>query len=313
MNRRTFVSRVVLGGAAACTAIAKPAAAAASSSTFNLRFIGMMGFVERTDRSLLVATPGQHGMHHMVHVPFLMARANSSIAKALDMAPSIGVVPAAFDTQLEGSNPSDFVFRNLENTSIEVISGAKDAVENRASEMAQLQKIAPGKRVRGNLEKWATTTISLRGGTLDNSAGHPDAGKIWKFGAYSQKLTDAVNYRSGEEAATVRVTTTTDANTYTVRPGEAADLWVVSAAVPEARDGNPKRLVHSELLFEFLVDAAPVLAECPEATGRLVPATELPYAKPTGASLSGAAGGAMFPPLSEFCYMAIMMGGGSTK
>src|SRR5687768_17055083 len=120
MDRRTFVSRVVLGGAAAaCTAVAKPAAAAAPSGRFNLRFLGMMGFVERTDGSLLVATPGQHGMHHMVHVPFLMARANSPISKALGMSPSIGVVPAAFDTQLEGSNASDFVFLNLENTSIE--------------------------------------------------------------------------------------------------------------------------------------------------------------------------------------------------
>ena len=36
--------------------------------------------------------------------------------------------------------------------------------------------------------------------------------------------------------------------------------------------------MHSELLFEFLVDATPVLAECPDATGREVPATELPFA-----------------------------------
>ncbi len=47
---------------------------------------------------------------------------------------------------------------------------------------------------------------------------------------------------------------------------------------------NPMMLVHSELLFDFLVDAKPVLAECPEATGREVPATELPFVKPTSAS-----------------------------
>ena len=305
MNRRAFVSRVTLGTAAACTTIARPSLAS-SPGKLNVRFIGMMGFIERVDRSFLVATPGQHGTHHMVHVPFLMARANTPIAKALGMTPVMGVVPAAFDTQLEGSTPSDFVFRNLENTAIEVVSGDSDAVLNEASEMAELNKIAPGKRVRGNIDKWASTTVSLRGGRIENSAGHPDAGKTWSFGSYRQRLTDAVNYRS-TGATTVRLTSATEARTFTVGQDGSADLWMVSAAVPEARDGNPTRLVHSELLFEYLVDAQPVLAECAEATGRVVPATELPYARPTSASLAGAAGGAMFPPLTEFCYIAAFL------
>ena len=46
---------------------------------------------------------------------------------------------------------------------------------NEADEMAQLNRIAPGKRVRGNIEKWASSTVSLRGGRIENSAGHPDA------------------------------------------------------------------------------------------------------------------------------------------
>src|SRR5688572_26858375 len=113
MNRRAFVSRVTLGGvAAACTGFGKPAEAAPASQV-NVRFVGMMTFVERADRSFLVATPGQHALHHMMHAPFLMARAGSAIAKAFDMKPAAGVVPAAFDTALNGTNPGDFVYRNL--------------------------------------------------------------------------------------------------------------------------------------------------------------------------------------------------------
>jgi hypothetical protein len=307
MNRRAFVSRVALGAAAACTTVAKPAFAA-PSGRLNVRFLGMMAFVERADRSFLVATPGQHGTHHMVHVPFLMARANSPVAKALGMTAVRGVIPAAFDTQLIGSSPSDFAFRNLENTAIEIVSGESDEVINNASQMAQLNRIAPGKRVRGNVEKWASTTVSLRGGRVENSSGHPDAGKVWKFGSYKQTLTDAVNYQNAHGAgAAIRLTSATDARTFNVGAGEAADLWVVSAAVPEARDYNPTRLVHSELLFDYLVDASAVLAECADATGREVPATELPFAKPTSASLGGVATTAMFPPLSELCYIACIL------
>ncbi|MFM8535638.1 MAG: hypothetical protein ACKOEC_18965 [Acidimicrobiia bacterium] len=68
----------------------------------------MMTFLERSDRSFLVATPGQHGLHHMTHVPFLMARVNSPVAQALGLSAAHGVIPAAFDSQLVGSNPADF-------------------------------------------------------------------------------------------------------------------------------------------------------------------------------------------------------------
>ena len=127
MNRRQFVSRVSLGAAAACTTFAKPSLAAASgtSGRVNVRFVGMMTFVERSDRSFLVATPGQHAMDHMTHVPFLMARAGSAAAKALGMVRAPGVVPAAFDTELVNTNPDEFVYRNLDNTSIEVIAGQR--------------------------------------------------------------------------------------------------------------------------------------------------------------------------------------------
>jgi hypothetical protein len=271
----------------------------------------MMTFVERTDRSFLVATPGQHSMHHVVHVPFLMARGDTPLANALGMKGVPNVVPAAFDTQLEGTRPGEFVYRSLENTSIEIVAGSSDAVTNDATQMAHLHKIAPGKRVRGNLEKWATNTVSVRGGRLENSAAHPDAGKVWRFGSYRQQLTDAVNYVSTELPTTVRLTSATESVSFRLQGNDNAELWLISAAVPETRESNPNRLVHSEVVFEYLVDANAVLAECDEATGREVPTTEIPFRRPTNAGMSAIAGAA-FPPMTEFCYIAdILLGGGS--
>lgn len=313
MNRRDFVSRVTLGAAAACTAFPRSTEASEFSGQLRMRFVGMMAFIERADHSFLVATPGQAAMHHgLVHVPFLMAKAGSPIAKALGMSPVRGVIPSAFDTEFEGSNPSEYVYRNLSNTSIEVISGNADAVANEATEMAQLQKIAPGKRVRGNIERWASTTVSLRGGKLENSAGHPDAHKVWSFGDYRQRLTDAVNFTNvNRTGTTIRLTSGTDVRSYTVAAGETCDVTMVSAAAPEDRMNDPLRLVHSQLVYEYLVDAQPVLAECAEATGREVPHTELPFVTPTSASMGIIAGERSFPPVSEFCFVtAILLGQG---
>lgn len=310
MNRRQFVSRVTLGTAVACVELRTPSVASAFPGRTNIRFIGMMGFVERADRSFLVATPGQHGTHHMTHVPFLMARAGSPIAQALGLSPSAGVVPEAFDTELVGSTPSGFVYRSLDNTALEIVSGARDAVTNKASEMAQMRQIAPGKRLRGNIEKWAAATVSLRGGRLENSSAHPDAGKMWHFGSYQQRLTDAVNFRNLDgESTMIRLTSVAEARAFTSGPGQTSELWVVSAATPGARSENPTKLVHSELLFEYLVDATPVFAECPEATGRLVPDTELPYVNPTSASMGIVASETRMPPWSDFCYMAAWLSG----
>ena len=87
MNRRDFVSRVTLGGAAAaCTGLGKPVQAATAANHVSVRFVGMMTFLERADRSFLIATPGQHALHHLVHTPFLMAGAGSPIAKAFSQA-----------------------------------------------------------------------------------------------------------------------------------------------------------------------------------------------------------------------------------
>lgn len=304
MKRRDFVSRVVLGGAAvACTDFAASAYAAPASSAFKLRFIGLMGFVERKDRSFLVATPGDNH-HHATHIPFLMARRGSVMAEAFDMVPAAGVVPAAFDTELDHTRPSDFVYRSLHNTSIEVISGGSTPVLNEATQMAHLRNIAPQKRLRGNLEKWASSTISLRGGKLENSGAHPDAGKVWSFGSYRQRLTDAVNYRNlPGTTTTVRLTSGAEAQAVTLGPSDAGELWMISTAAIDSRMNDPMMLVHSKLLFEFLVDATPVMARCAEATGREVPATALPFVKPTSASLGLVASAAAAPPYTDFCYI----------
>ena len=303
MNRRDFVSRVTLGAAVACTTLGKASPSAAQPGRVNLRFIGMMGFVERRDGSFLVATPGATH-HHMMHVPFLMARAGSPAARTFGMTPAAGVIPAAFDMQLVGTRPADFVYRSLANAAIEVVSGSDGAVSNAASQMAHLADIAPGKRVRGNLEKWASATVSLRGGHIENSSAHPDAGKEWSFGNYRQPLTDAVNYGNHDgRATTVRLTSATDAATLTVEAGEGAELWIISAADPGDRQNEPTRLVHSQLLFDYLVDAPPLLAECTAATGREVPPTALPFVRPTSAS-AGLIAGSTAPPLTDFCYIA---------
>jgi hypothetical protein len=307
MNRRDFVSRVSLGAAAACTGFGRPAQAAAATQPVNVRFVGMMTFLERADRSFLVATPGQHALHHMMHVPFLMARAGSPIAKAFDMKPASGVVPAAFDTALVGTNPSEFVYRNLANTSLDIVSGSADAVTNYADEMALMNRIAPNKRVRGNIEKWASSTVSLRGGRIENSEGHPDAHKAWTFGNYKQRVTDAVNYYS--EGATIRLTSAVEAVTFRGAAGDANQLWVFSAAMPGESVGEPTMLEHSEVLFDYLVDATPIVATCPEATGRIAPATELPFTDPTSASNGIVASSSTMPPWSEFCFVASILFG----
>lgn len=308
MNRRDFVSRVVLGGAAAaCTNLATSAHAAPASSSFKMRFIGLMGFVERKDRSFLVATPGDDH-HHAIHVPFLMARRGSALANAFGMAPANGVVPAAFDTELVGTQPGDFVYRSLENTTVEVLSGATDRVENEATQMAHLHQIAPGKRLRGNLEKWASSTISLRGGKIENSSAHPDAGKVWAFGGHQQRLTDAVNYRNLPGApTTIRLTSGTEVRNLTIEPSQPAELWMISSAAMDSRMNDPMALVHSEVLFNFLVDARPVLAKCADAVGREVPATTLPFVKPTTASMGLVAAAAAMPPYTDLCFIADLL------
>ena len=309
MNRRQFVSRVSMSAAATAVAVASPSARTRSDSAFTLRFVGMMGFVQRSDGSFLVATPGNTAHAHLSHQPFLMARAGSRVAQALDMAPAHGVVPGAFDMRLADARPDGFVYRCLDNTSLDVVTGANPAVTNASTQMAQLDRIVPGSRVRGNIEQWATSRVSLRGGRIEDSSAHPDAGRVWSFGGYRQRLTDAVNFEAAA-GAEIRLTAGAEARTFTAGAGSGEELWVISAAQAREVD-TPTRLEHSVAAFDYLAEATPLIAECAEARGREVPPTELPCSHPTSAALGLAAGGRAWPPYSELCYIVeIMIGKG---
>lgn len=43
---------------------------------------------------------------------------------------------------------------------------------------------------------------------------------------------------------------------------------MISAAQPGEGRGEPTKLEHAEVLFDYLVDATPIVATCAEATGR---------------------------------------------
>ena len=307
MNRRRFLTSLSAGAAAVLASSATPRAFAQPGG-LTVRFVGMMGFVQRTDGSLIAVTPGHHAMQHFAHVPFAMARTGSRIAAELGMGPAPGVVAEAFDTMAAGAGPDDFVFLCLEHTSLEVAAQAGDvAVDNRADHLAQMHLIAPGKRMRGDLTRWSHATAALSGGRLVNSSAHPDAGKLWTIGTHQQPLTDAVNFEAGE--ATLRLTAGRDVRIFTPAEGETAELWFVSSAGPRIDQGNPKRLEHGELLSQFLVGAQPAIAECETATGRDVPATGLPCGVPAFVSASGGAVAA-FPPYMELCFQAYYGDGG---
>jgi hypothetical protein len=306
VDRRHFLGKVVLGSAVVASQVRSPVAATFRGGGLNVKFVGMMGFVKRSDSSLLVAMPGNYPMHHYTHVPFLMARAGSPIAAALGLTPMPGVVAGAFDDRLAAATPGSFVFRCLDGTDIDITAGdgASVAVANHASQLAQMHLIAPGKRLRGNLRRWAQATITLQGGRLDDSAAHPDAGKIWSFGQYQQRLTDAALYHS--DRATIRVAMGPAVNSFAANDHDAAELWVVSAAGPRPVNSDPKRLDHG-ILFEYLNDTTPVAAYCADAEGYITPASALPCAPSAIASRTGGVA-ATAPPFAELCYHAYFGG-----
>ena len=136
--------------------------------------------------------------------------------------------------------------------------------------------------------------------------------KVWTFGNYAQRLTDAVNYYS-DGATTIRLTSAAEAVTFKGAEKDADQLWVISAAMPGESLGEPTMLEHSEVLFDYLVDATPVVATCPDATGRIAPATELPFAPATSASNGIIASSATVPPWLEICFVAAILFGDSRK
>lgn len=244
-------------------------------------------------------------MGHFEHVPFLMARAGSPIANALGMKPNRAVVPGSFHQGLADARLDDFAYLCLENSALRVepADGAS-GVDNQADQLAQMQKIAPGRRLRGNLGRWAQATASLRGGVLVNEFAHPDAGKVWSFGSYKQRLTDAARWTG---TARLRLESGSDVVTFDATR-QAGELWFVSAAGPDARGGDPKRLVHGAMLAQFLSNASDIpVPTCDEATGMFVPPTDLPCDATEVASMTAVAARTM-PPLVDLCYSAYFDG-----
>jgi hypothetical protein len=257
-----------------------------------------MLYVTRSDGSVMVALPGGHSLGHYGHVPFLMAPQSSAIADALEMSAQPGVVPGAFDARLADVPAGAFAFRCLEGLDVEIVGSTSAPVTHRATHLAQMNRVASGKRLRGDLRRWALGTVSLRGGQLDNAAAHPDAGKIWTFGDFSQPLTDATLYRAA--AASIRVYSGARVQSFTADAADPGELWIVSAAGPRADVPNPKRLEHAGLLFEFFSGATVITPTCEEAEGRITLATELPCGATAVASAVGGYARTA-PPFSELC------------
>jgi hypothetical protein len=298
VDRRRFLGQVVFATAAVAVNSRPSLIAQPDTGGLAVKFVGMMGYITRSDRSVMVAMPGSHALGHYSHVPFLMARSGSAIATALGMTSMPGVAAGAFDMSLADAPSGAFVYRCLDGCDLEIVSAnGAVAVDNRATQIAQMQAIAPGKRLRSNLRRWAQSTVTIQGGVLTNSAAHPDAGKTWSFGDFKQKLTDATLYRS--DAATVRMAVDDRVLSFAVDAAAPAKLWIVSAAGPRTDPPNPKRLEHGRILFEYLDDAAAIVPTCDEAEGRITLATELPCAAQTASTRGGASITA--PPYTEFC------------
>ena len=301
MNRRHFLGQVVLGSAA--VSVARVPVAAQSSAGLQVKFVGLMCYVSRSDGSVLVALPGPHPMGHYAHVPFVMARAGTPIAKALGLTSMPGVIPGAFDISLVDASAESFVFRCLYGADVEVVASGSGVVDHRANQLAQMRTIASGKRLRQDLRRWAQSTVTLHGGTLDNSAAHPDAGRVWTFGSHRQQLTDATVHRCS--SAIVRLSIGGHVFAHAASSDSLSELWVVSAAAPSTAAPNPKRLDHVQMLFEFFSGAEAVIPTCNEAEGRVTYPTELPC---SGSKIAALHGGAVraIPPVTELCP-----GGGS--
>ena len=294
MNRRHFLGQIVLGSAAVST-LGRSTVDARQRKGVAVKFVGMMGYISRTDGSILVALPGHHPTGHDAHIPFLMARTGSAIAGALGMTAMPGVAAGAFDDRLADTPSGSFMVRCLEGCDLEIDGIRGGAVANRATQLAQMNSIVKGKRLRNDVRRWSNATVTLRGGWLDNSAAHPDAGKIWTFGSHRQRLTDATLFTA--PGATLRLSAGSSVQTYQATGDE---LWVVSSAGPRTVPGDPKRLDHG-VIFSYFADAEPVMATCEDAEGRITLASDLPCA--TGSVASRVGGAArMAPPYAELCY-----------
>jgi hypothetical protein len=131
---------------------------------------------------------------------------------------------------------------------------------------------------------------------------------VWSFGPHRQRLTDAVEY-TADAGTELRFAVGSEVRDYVASGNGLDSLWVVSAALPVGTS-TPTRLEHSAVAFDFLAEGRPIVAQCAEAVGREVPATNLPCVHASSAAAGGAAGGREFPPYSELCFLVVIIRGG---
>ncbi len=111
------------------------------------------------------------------------------------MKPAAGVVPAAFDTALIGTSPSDFVYRDLDNTVTRHHGRHVDAVDqsrrrNGADEPHRAKQAGPRQR----REMGVGDDVAARRHESKTPRAIRTRDKVWTFGSYKQRLTDAVNF-----------------------------------------------------------------------------------------------------------------------
>ena len=211
-------------------------------------------------------------------------------------------------------DPTDFVYRYLDNTSLEIVSGTSDA------------RHQPGHRDGADAERSrrasacaATSRSGRRPPCRFAAAGsrtppaHPDAGKVWSFGSY-QPAADRCRelHERRRRRTTIRLTSAADAqDVHGRRPGETADLWVIQRGDAGRAQRQPDAGSSTARCCSTTSwTPQPVVAECPEATGREVPATELPFVQPDQRQhAASSASGATYPPLTDFCFIAALLFG----
>ena len=167
----------------------------------------------------------------MTHVPFLMARAGSADRQgprddARARRRSGGL---RHDADRHAGPMSSSIA-----TSTTPRSRSSRARSTRSStrrpRWRRCTKIAPGKRVRGNIEKWASATVSLRGGRIENSAGASRRRQgvvVRRLPAAPDRRRQLQRRRGG--ATTIRLTSANDARSFTVAGGCSAETLGDSA------------------------------------------------------------------------------------
>ena len=262
-----------------------------------LKFVGMMGYVTRSDQSLLVALPGAHRTGHYSHVPFLMAPAGSAIAKALGLTAMPGVVAGAFDMTLADAPAGAFVYRCLDGVDLEV-----DARRRHSSRQSRVTAGADAGHRAGQAPAQQSGPLGAIDGERRRRSprqlgGASRCGKglvVRRASATADRCHDLQ-----QPIGIVRLNVGSRVASSVADNAHPADLWIVSAAAPRRDVPNPKRLEHGHLLFEFFADAEPITPTCETAEGRITFATEMPCS--SGSASMGDATARLAPPHVDLC------------